>query len=258
VHLTGLDLFLWALTFIEHCALLAVLLYFRRASRFPVFTTLIAFDVLRTIALFFTLRFGTADNYFYAYWSFAIVDVALQLAVAYELAGKVFRPLGSWAPEVRQGFAILISVSLLIAVGLTWLATPPTPSVRSTIVIRGDFFSSALMSELFVAMVVLSVTLGLPWRTHVARIAQGFGVYSIFTLITEGAHNYFGLGKHLYASISRGRIVLYCVCVAYWTVSLALKEPETRELPPQLRRELSALQQRVAKLLQGFREMRSA
>jgi len=254
MHLSGLDLLLWALTLFEHCVLFAVLCYYRRANRFPFFTSLIAMGIVRTIVLYFTLHFGSSDSYFYTFWSFGFIDLTLQLAVAYELASHVFRPLGAWAPEVQRTFALLAAVSVLIAALLTWLASPATSSLEMAIVIRGSFFSSALMSELFVAMIALSVSIGLPWRTHVARLAQGFGVYSLFCILIGIAHTYYGTdyGNVSYRTISHLRISLYSLCAAYWIFSMARNEPEPRKLPEQLRLELHALQRQAALLLQGL------
>ena len=223
---------------------------------FPAFTTLIFVDIVRTIALYFTLRFGSSESYFYAYWTLAMVDVALQLAVVYEVAAHVFRPLGVWAPDVRRTFAGLAAASVVLASLLTRLATPPTRTWRLAIVIRGNFFSSALMSELFVAMIALSVVVGLPWRTHVARLAQGLGVYSIFGVLTEGAHSYFGTST--YAFLSHVRISIYLLCVTYWIVAFALREPASRKLPEQLHQELRELQRRAALVLQTMRATGSA
>jgi hypothetical protein len=258
MHPTGLDLLFWALTFFEHCVLLAVLWYRHRATQFPIFTTLITINVIRTIVLYFTLHFGNSESYFYTFWSFGILDVILQLAVAGELFRCVFRPLGIWAPDVRRSFAILAGGSLLIASVLTWLATPVTRSLRSTVVIRGNFFSSVLMSELFVAMIVLSATTNLPWRSHVAGLAQGFGVYSIFGILTESAHSYLGTARHVFTIVSQVRISLYCVCVAYWIFVLFRDEPQPRKLPEEVRLEIRALQKRAATLLESFRQLGSA
>jgi len=223
------------------------------------FTTLIATNIFRTVVLFFTLRFGSSEGYFYTYWTLAFVDVALQLAVAYELATHVFQPLGAWAPDVRRSFAVLAGVSVAIALGLTWLAAPPTHKLRLAIVIRGEFFSSVVLSELLVAMIALSVTLGLPWRTHVARLAQGFGAYAIFGILTDAAHSYFGSsrGNALYTSLSQVQIVLYLVCLGYWTVTLSRKEPAPRKLPEHLHEELCALQRRAALMLRSLRTLGS-
>jgi hypothetical protein len=260
VQLTGIDRLLWALSLIGHCALLGVLLVWRRAASFPVFTALISLNIVRTVVLYFVLRHGSSESYFYAYWTLAIVDVGLQLGVAYELATHVFRPLGAWAPDVKSSFVALAGVSLLVASGLTWLTTPPTRTLRLAVVLRGTFFSSALMSELFVLMVALSVTMGLPWRTHVARLAQGLGVYSIFCILTEAAHSYFGTqrGTDFYKLLSHLRITLYLLCVCYWIVTLAMPEPKPRKLPEQLHEELRALQRKTALMLRSLRTLGSA
>ncbi len=253
--LTTLDRLLWVLCFVGHCGLLTILLCCRRALSFPFFTALIAVNIGKTILLYSTLRWASSEAYFYMYWSLAALDCALQLAVTYELATHVFKPLGGWAPDVRRSFAVLLGLGILIAVGLTWLAAPPTRTLRLAVVIRGDFFSSALISEIFVAMIALSVTFGLPWRTHVARLAQGLGVYSIFGILTDAAHTYFEAdwSKDTYATLSRIQITIYLGCILYWTVTLARKEPETLKLPPRLHEELFALQRRAAMMLESLR-----
>jgi len=256
VRLTGVDNLLWALGFIGHLVLLSVLVLRRRARSFPAFTGLISLSICRTVVLFFTLRLGTAESYFYTYWTLAIVDVGLQLAIAYELASKVFRPLGPWAPDVSRSFLWIAAASVAFAAGMTWLAAPPTRTLRMAIVIRGDFFASALMSEIFVAMVALSVTLGLPWRTHVARIAQGLGVYSLYGIFTAAAQSYFGSGgltHGTYTLLSRLEGALYLGCIAFWSVTLARKEPEPRKMPEQLHDELRRLQGRAALMLKSLR-----
>jgi hypothetical protein len=255
VHLTGLDRFFWALSFLLECGLLGVLLAKRRASKLPVFTALIVETILQTIILFFTYRYASSERYFYTYWTLAVVDTALQIALAYELARHVFQPLGVWAKDVRKSFAVLIAVSLVIAAGLTWLASPPTKTLRSVVVIRGDLFSSALMTELFVVMIALSVSFGLPWRTHVARVAQGYGIYAFFGIVTDAAHGY--LGDAAYQLLSQMQIGLYIVFLVYWIITLSMEEPKPRKLPPQLHDDLRALQQKVSEILGSLRMMRS-
>ena len=248
MHLSGLDLFFWVASLVGHLTLLSVLWLRKRATQFPLFTSLIAMDVVRTIVLFFIFRLGNKDLYFYAYWSLAIVDVVLQLGVFYEIASYVFRPTGSWAEDLRWSLAWLISLSAVIGVALTWLATPATQTLHQAIAIRGNFFSSVLMSELFVGITAMSVTMGLPWRTHVARIAQGLGTYSIVGFAIEGLHSYFGVaqGTQAYSMLSHVRIAAYLVCVAYWIVTLAQEAPEPSGMPVQMQRQMLLLQRRVA------------
>jgi hypothetical protein len=96
-------------------------------------------------------------------------------------------------------------------------------------------------------MIVLSVKSGLPWKSHVARISQGLGVYSGIDLLIETGHSYFGASRstQVYAVLSHFRMSAYLVCVAYWIVMLWRNAPEPRKLPDSLRGQLIRLQRSV-------------
>lgn len=263
MRLGHLDSLFWAAGLLGHAVLLCILWFRHRAGRFPIFTALIAASVVRTVVLYFLLRAvsgrsGYSYSYFYTYWTFALLDVALQLAVIYEMASHIFRPLGVWVADVRNGFFWLICVSILIALGLTWIVPSGLQSWRQLLVIRGSFFSSALMGELFVGMIALSVTIGLPWRTHVARITQGLGIYSLVCLLEEAGDSYFGLanGTTISMVLTHVRMGVYLMCLVYWIVTLWQDEPAPRQLPDELRRHISLLRMQTAYDLQRFRGRR--
>jgi len=258
VHLTGIDLLFWAASFLGHLILLSVLFFRRRAREFPIFTTLISANIARTIVLFLIEQHGTKANYFYTYWSLAVLDVTLQLGVVYEMTSLIFRPLGAWASDIKRSLVVWIAGSITLAAGLTWLASPPTRLWIQTAMIRGNFFSAALLSELFVGMIVLSVIAGLPWKTHVARISQGLGTYSIATVLIETGRTYFGLKRdtRTYDELSHARIAIYLVCVVYWIIMLWREAPPPRELSEHMRGQLSALQRQVERQLQSLRSGR--
>jgi hypothetical protein len=258
MHLTGLDFLLWAASFAGHLTLLFVLWFRRRAADFPLFTTFITANVVRTIVLYLVYHFETrAATYFYTYWSLAILDVLLQLCVVYEISSRIFRPLGSWAKDVRRSFVRLVGLSIVIAAGLTWLANPPA-RWWTQVVIKGNFFSAVLMSELFVALIALSVTVGLPWKAHVAKISLGLGTYSLIDVVIETGHAYFGWGgdTRTYGELAHIRIAVYVGCVAYWIVALWRDARPPRELSDRLYRELSALQILAGVHLQSLRSRR--
>lgn len=259
MHLSALDHLLWAAGFVGNVLLLAVLWLRRRARQFPIFTAFIGGAVLRTVLLYAVQRRGSVYVYFVAYWSLAIaVDVVLQLLVVLETARHVFRPLGRWAPDARRGMVWLVSGSLLLAALLTWVSTPVSTHWEELVVSRGSFFSSTLMSELFVGMLVLSVTVGLPWKTHVARIAYGLGVYSTLDIALEAAHTLYGTGYRTETdqALSHARMVLYLGCLVYWGVTLWADAPAPRELSVEMRKHLRGLQARVAYDLYVFRGWR--
>jgi hypothetical protein len=255
MHLSGLDLFFWVTSFVGHVVLLAILWLRQRVRRFPVFTALITFYVLRTLSLFFVLRYASKDAYFYTYWSLAIADVVLQLSVLFEAATHIFCPGGDWAPGVRGSLLWSFSASALVAGGLTALAVPATRTLKQAIVIRGNFFASLLIGELFVGMVVLSVTLGLPWRTHVARIMQGWGVCAIAGILIDALQSYFGVaqGTELYHALAHAQIAIYLASLVYWIMALAQDAPEHRALPDELNLQLLCLHRQTAVALSYLR-----
>jgi hypothetical protein len=256
MHLNGVDFFFWAASFLGHLVLAVVLWTRHRVKEFPFFTALIANNIVRTVVLYLVFRYGTQASYFYTYWSLALLDVAVQLCIIYEIAGAVFRPVGVWARDVRSSVVWLVGGSIALAAGVTSLASPPTRMWLQTVMIKGNFFSAALISELFVCMVALSVTVGLPWKTHVAAVAQGLGVYSVIDILVETAHSYLGVARdtQTYVALSHVRIAVYLVCLTYWIVMLWRDAPQALRIPEEMRTQLFALQ---GKMECGLRSLRS-
>ncbi len=255
MHLMGPDLLFWAAGFGAHLTLLCVLLIRQRFRVFPMFTALIFADIGRTIVLYFVEHHGNRTIYFYTFWSLGILDTLLQLAVVYEMYSHTFRPLGVWARDLRSRFISVVTVTIAVASGLTWLAAPHARLWIEVAVIKCNFFSSVCFSGLFVGMIVLSVNAGLPWKSHVARISQGLGVYSLIDVLIETGHSYFGVGHttEMYTSLSHFRMGAYLNCVAYWIVMLWRNEPEPRKLPESMRTHLIHLQNVVDSDLKRIR-----
>jgi hypothetical protein len=255
MHLSGLDFFFWVAGFVGHLALLFVLLWRKRGLKYPIFATLICTNVVRTLVLSSVLAFGNRRQYYFTYWSLAMVDAALQFSVVYEMAANTLRPLGTWARDVKGSLAALIALSVAIAAGLTWLASPPTRLWVQTVVIKGNFFSEVCMSELFVGILALSVTAGLPWKTHAAKISLGLGAYSMIEVLIEGGHNYLGLirDSHVYQFLTHIRMGAYVCCLCYWTLALWPEEPASQPLTGEMSAQLSELRRRVREDLEKLR-----
>jgi hypothetical protein len=259
MHLTGFDFFLWAAGFVLHAILLLVLWVRRRARSFPIFTGLIILDIVRTIALFCLQRFGSIGTYFYTYWSLAILDVALQLGVVYEMASRVFRPCGEWVVDVKHRLIWWVGGSIIIAVALTSIPEPATQFWVQVITIKGSFFSAALLSQLFIGMIVLSVTAGLSWNTQVARISQGLGFYSLATVLIETGDVYLGVanGTKAYETLNRFRIAVYLGCVVFWIVMLSRQDEAPRTMTDRMRQQLSAVHDAAARHAELLRSRRN-
>lgn len=255
MHLTDLDLLFWAAGFVAHFILLSVLLIRRRYRQFPYFTTFVLANILRTIALFFVRSLGAGSAYFYTFWSLGLFDTLLQISVVYEMYSLTFRPLGAWALDMRTTLKWLVVSTIGVAAALTWLAAPNARLWMQVAVIKGSFFSSVCMSELFVGMIALSVKAGLPWKTHVARISQGLGLYSGLDVLIEAGHSYFGVigSAQIYTMLSHTRMSAYLVCVGYWIVMLWRKEPDARKMPKKILVQLVRLQNLVGSDLERIR-----
>jgi uncharacterized membrane protein YbjE (DUF340 family) len=256
MHLTGTMLLFWAAGLTGHIVLLAVLLTRHRAAEFPIFTTLIAMNIVDAVALYEIALHGSKHTYFLAYFASGIIDLVLQLAVTYELASHIFCPTGRWAPDVRNGFLMLVLVSLVVAVGLAWMPSPPERTLLGRWLDRGNLFSSALQCELFVGMLAFSATASLPWKTHVARIAQGLGFYSLVGMLTEAGHNVLPRNTGLYETLSYVRMTTYLACGSYWIVMLWLNAPAMQELPEAMRHQLFTLQRGLAYDLRKLRALK--
>jgi hypothetical protein len=91
------------------------------------------------------------------------------------------------------------------------------------------FLLSVLMVEWAIVLAFLLRSLRLSWRSHVAAISFGFGVYSAALLAGGG---YFTTGREMrdYVFFSYLRIVVYLLIVVFWSISLWFEEPGTRVL----------------------------
>jgi hypothetical protein len=256
MNLSRLDLLFWAMSFIANVALLHVLLFRGRFRNFPTFTALITLNVVRTITLFLIRWHSARSTYFYTFWSLAVVDMALQFGIVYELSSKVFRPLGEWAPDIRKRVMIWVIASIILASQLTLIPKPASHFWIQELILKGSFFSAALMSELFVGMIVLSAVAGFTWSSHLAKIAKGFTVYSIATLVLETTNTWLGLGGsgHIYDDLSRIRIAIYLCCVAYWIGALWRNAPPARKMPDHVWEQASTINQLVKIRVEALRQ----
>lgn len=246
MHLSGFDVSVWAASFIGHVVLLGVLIGRKRAKQFPVFSAFIAFNILRTCLLFY-INSRHRSQYFSLYWGLAAVDEVFGFAILYESAAIVFRPTGAWVRDARGALWIMVILSLAVALLLTSMATPVTRAPMQVAILRGKFLAATLITELFVGVMAFSGHVGLAWRTHVARICQGLGLYSGFCVIADIAVTYYGVRpqSNLYHELSQARIFVYLVCLGYWIVVLWLQAPDSSEMPQVMHKQVLLLQQRL-------------
>ncbi len=212
---------IFAAGLLEHLLLLAVLFKRKRVARFPWFTLLIIFYVVRSVGLVAALRVSGHPAPLFASMIIDITDVLLQCAVLAELSWNSLQPLGG----IRRFTVPLLLVASGIVI-VNRLAPPGHTSLRTTLVLM-HFLLSVLMVEWAIVLAFLLRPFRLSWRSHVAAITFGFGVYSAALLAGGG---YFTTGREMrdYVFFSFFRIVVYLLIVLFWAISLWFEEPGHR------------------------------
>jgi hypothetical protein len=209
---------IWVAGLLGHLILLIVLFLRRRAAHYPWFTLLIGFYLLRSIGLAATTHLAGHPGYRLATQAIDLTDVCLQAAVLAELISKALRPLN----VARQATLSL----LLIASGvlMTIRVAPPMHMWHRMTLVLIHFLLSLLMLEWAVLLAFQLRPLRLSWRSHVAAISFGFGVYSLALLAGGG---YFTVGREMkdFVLFAFVRIGVYLLVLLWWIV--CLWRPET-------------------------------
>ena len=244
MNLSKVDEILWATTFVGHVALFSILLIRRRWRSFPVFTTLIGFNAALTVLLYFIYAHGSHLWYARFYWSSAVVDFVLQLALVAEIAGIVLRPTGTWVRDAFKQFIVWSIVGVGIAAFAAFGVTPPGLTSNEIWEVRGSLFTSLVTCELVTVMAFSATRLGLGWKNHVAALAQGLGAWALAAALADGTQSYFGQGRS-FNVLDHLRIAVYCASLGYWIVRFRLPEPVRPPMSPAMRDYILALQQRV-------------
>jgi hypothetical protein len=212
---------IWAAGLFGHVLLLGVLFARRRVARFPSFTLLIVFYLLRSVGLAATLHFSGHPAHRFALLILDITDLLLQCAVLAELFWIALRPLGGFRrftlPLLLLGSGVLIVMRL---------APAGYSSLRMDLVLL-HFLLSVLLVEWAIVLAFLLRPLRLSWRAHVAALSFGFGVYSAALLVGGG---YFTVGREMsdYVFFSFFRISVYLLVLLWWALTLWLKEPKLK------------------------------
>lgn len=192
---------------------LFVLFRRKRVARFPWFMLLIVFYLVRSIGLVAGLRLSGRPAPVATTLLLDLVDVGLQCAVLGELSWIALQPL---AGVRRLTLPLLLVVSgFLIVLRLA----PAGHSSLPAILVLMHFWLSVLMVEWALVLVVMARSLRVSWRSHVAAISVGFGVYSAALLAGGG---YFTTGREMrdYVFFSFFRIGVYLLVLLAWALLL--------------------------------------
>jgi hypothetical protein len=244
MNLTTLDNIFWAAGFFGNAALLLVLVWRHRWRQFPVFTSLIGYQIFDTILLFLVFRHGTRHNYAVTYWVTGAGNVLFQVALIFEIARVVLRPTGTWVRDARSSFILVGTIGALGTLALCLMVKPLSFSTLGIWEVRANLFTALLDCELFLAMLYASNRLGLEWRNHVMGLGQGLTVWAFGAVASDLAHVYFGW-SHDFQVFDRLLTCLYLSTLVYWAITFWRPEPVRAPLSSEMKDYLVALHERV-------------
>jgi hypothetical protein len=250
MDVSSLEQALWAASFVGHAVLLLVLIVKGRWKTFPVFTSLISFNIFRDIILFLIYRHGSEALYANVYWSAAVLDLALQVGLVFEMARIVLKPTGTWVRDAWRSFLFFGAVGAAVAAALAFAVSPTAPTSFAMWISKGRLFATLLICELFASMMFASSRLGLVWRNHVMGLGQGLTAWAIAILFADAAHSYFGPAWYA-DTLAHARVIIYLAATIYWTITFWLSEPKSRTLSHEMQDYLSGLQKQAAFSLRG-------
>lgn len=212
---TTLEETFWILGFAGHLLLLFVLLVRRRWRHFPVFTGMIASQVVITIILFFVSRHGTPHTYFVAYWLCATADFFLQVGLVVEIASCICQLNGVWVQSAKRGLWTWVAVGLLVAAGTCLIMRPPSVSGLDLWDLRGTLFSSLLTCMLVLSVSATANRLHLQRSGHVMALAQGLALWAAIAVAGDVLKVATGW-RHDFVIFDQARLCIYLFDLAFW------------------------------------------
>ena len=241
---TSLANILWAAGFVGHVALLAVLFGRSRWRTFPFFTSMIAYQVVVTLALFLIFRYGSRHAYFLGYWLFALGDYCFQVALVFEIARHVLRSTGTWVRDAKNDLLLWSTTGTVLAAGLCFALSPPSMKGLDLWEVRATLFTSLLTCELYVSVSALANRFGLRWQRHVMALGQGLAAWAVIAVVGDVVHFATGWRKEL-TVFDQARMYVYLGALLFWIVSFWRPEQEKNPPPPELEDYLFTLHEHV-------------
>lgn len=234
-----LDRGLWLAAFVLHCAILGILILRSKASRYPVFASLVSFEIAQTVVLFLAVQFHALRAYFYLYWTLAFIDYAFQVALVYEIGRDVLHAdhastLGRHSTFGRWSVATAV-ISLLLCVSLR----RHNLSGLDAWEMRINIFTSILTAELFLFLCLAINKLGLPWNSYGMNLGQGLCVWVITANLGDLLYAAEGSRSTL-VTIDHVRMYVYLGVLTFWLITFSFPKREFGPPPTVLKSELAS------------------
>src|SRR5882724_419457 len=201
----------------------AAVMYKRKLYRkFPVFFAYLILQVPFFVIIFAGYTWGSYREYFYGYWSCAIISLAIGFKVIHEIFLDVFRPyhalkdLGS----VLFKWAALVMVLVAIVVAAASSVSINGPIVESVITVQRCV--RVIQVGLILLLLVFSKYVGVSWRQFSFGVSLGFGTFAFVELLVVALEASDRVSEN---AANFANTVAYNLCVLVWLIYSIIKSP---------------------------------
>jgi hypothetical protein len=217
-----IDHVIWAIGNLGDLLILSVLFTRRRYPCLPWFTLLVAFHLVSAVGGKIAAHISGHEVSGLAAIIIACMDLSLQGAVLAELTRIALRPVAGLRRVMVR--LLLVAGALLIVLRFTPATYHSVP--EAVVLVRS--LLTILKLEWAIVLVFLLAPLGLTWRSHVAAISFGYGVFSAVQLAADRS---FGNSAEIsnFALAPIFRISVYLLVLLWMLVALWLADPSVPE-----------------------------
>jgi hypothetical protein len=214
--------YLWVAPHLLLAGYLVWLLRRRLQSQLPIFFVYVVFELVQFLALFTVFLHSPFPVAVYQ-WVLVFgngIDAMLKLAVVYELADELLLSRSSLAfvlrPILRGALAVLL-LAAAVGSGTFWgISVQGVTNIFEVL----DFSSSLILAGMLLALFILARALRISWRSWVAGVALGFGVYACIDLGSAALRA--GFGTRTFMAVDITDMAAFHVCVVIWLITLFL------------------------------------
>jgi hypothetical protein len=212
----------WILGPVLQITLLVFLWTRRLRPIFPRFFTYIAFQLVKSAALFIVYRYAN-DDYYYAYWTGNLLSVFLAVTVMDEVWHNLFRPYVGLQKLGSLLFRWACALLAVIAISTAVSGAANAPDRVQDAILNFDRSMRLMQCGLFLLLVLLSRLLKHFWRQHVFGIALGFGIFASIEFLVVSLMLRFG-DAHL-ETMSLIKSVSYNIVTLVWIAYIRQRRP---------------------------------
>ena len=207
---SAITAWIWGLSLIVQITLFVALFGRGIVRSFPFFTTFIGFYLIRSVLLYISFDYLSAEQYSRLYNFLLLFDILVQIGLAAELCAALVRARGGWTAKRL----LYVAGGVLLAALGTWIAVRlmPQASIRLD---RSQMFFSIIAILLFIA------SLRFP-NALLRAIAQGWGIFGIISFAADIGRVLAAAGNHplQYAAWSYALAGAYLIVVVFWLITL--------------------------------------